>query len=206
MRRVLCFAAVVLLVAGCSVRPVGGPDGWKVYGPSGPQGVAGPPGPSGPQGIAGAQGPMGPAGPAGLVGAIGPRGADFVWTAFADVLFDFDRAMLREDERAKLAQLAAVLKQNPGYRVELEGFADPRGTNAYNLALSRRRVEAVRMALIEAGVPEATIVTGAYGEMTLKCTEETDACWQSDRRVEVMVIPSTPATIGGASPRFGNDK
>lgn len=206
MRRVLCFAAVLLLVAGCSVRPVGGPDGWKVYGPSGPQGVAGPPGPSGPQGIAGAQGPMGPAGPAGLVGFTGPRGADFVWTAFADVLFDFDRAMLREDERAKLAQLAAVLKQNPGYRVELEGFADPRGTNTYNLALSRRRVEAVRMALIEAGVPEATIVTGAYGEMTLKCTEETDACWQSDRRVEVMVIPATPATIGGASPRFGNDK
>lgn len=206
MRRVLCFAAVLLLVAGCSVRPVGGPDGWRVYGPPGPQGVAGPSGPPGPQGIAGEPGPMGPAGPAGPIGAMGPRGVDFAWAAFSDVLFDFDRATLREDEAAKLAQLAAVLKQNPGYRVELEGYADPRGTGAYNLALSRRRVEAVRMALIEAGVPEATILTGAYGELTLKCTDETEACWQSDRRVEVMVVPATAATIGGASPRFGNGK
>lgn len=206
MRRVLCLAAVLLLVAGCSVRPVGGPDGWRVYGPPGPQGVAGPSGPPGPQGIAGEPGPMGPAGPAGPIGAMGPRGVDFAWAAFSDVLFDFDRATLREDEAAKLAQLAAVLKQNPGYRVELEGYADPRGTGAYNLALSRRRVEAVRMALIEAGVPEATILTGAYGELTLKCTDETEACWQSDRRVEVMVVPATAATIGGASPRFGNGK
>jgi outer membrane protein OmpA-like peptidoglycan-associated protein len=137
---------------------------------------------------------------------MGPRGADFVWQAFSDVLFDFDRATLREDEIAKLTELAAVLKQNPTYRVELEGYADPRGTDAYNLALSRRRVEAVRMALMEAGVPEAAIVTGAYGEMTRRCDEDTEACWQSDRRVEVMVIPATPALIGGASPRFGNGK
>lgn len=205
MKRVLCLAAVLLLVAGCSVRPVGGPDGWKVYGPPGPQGIAGPPGPPGPQGIAGAPGPMGPAGPAGAIGASGPRGSDFVWTAFGDVLFDFDRATLRQEEAARLAELAAMLKQNPDYKVELEGYADPRGTDAYNVALSRRRVEAVRQALIEAGVPETAIVTGAYGEMTLKCTDETEACWQTDRRVEVVVLPATPA-FGSASPRLDYKK
>lgn len=205
MRRVLCLAAVLLLVVGCSARPVGGPDGWKVYGPPGPQGVAGPPGPPGPQGIAGEPGLMGPAGLPGPVGAMGPRGTDFAWTAFGDVLFDFDRATLREEEVAKLTELASMLKQNPDYRVELEGFADPRGTDAYNLALSRRRVQAVRMALIEAGVPETSIMTGAYGEMTLRCTEETEECWQSDRRVEVMVIPVTPDGVA-ASPSFRNSK
>ena len=205
MRRVLCFTGMLLVVVGCSVRPVGGPDGWIVYGPPGPQGVAGPPGPPGPQGIAGVPGPMGAAGPAGPVGAMGPRGTDFAWMAFGDVLFDVDRATLREEEAAKLAQLAAVLKQNPDYRVELEGYADPRGKDAYNLALSRRRVDAVRMALIEAGVPESAILTGAYGELTLKCTEETETCWQSDRRVEVMIVPPTSAGVA-ASPSFRNGK
>ena len=59
MRRVLFVAAALVVVAGCSARPVGGPDGWKVYGPSGPQGVAGPAGlagAAGPQGIAGVNG------------------------------------------------------------------------------------------------------------------------------------------------------
>ena len=44
MSRVVCIAAALLLLAGCAVRPVGGAEGWKVYGPQGPQGVAGPPG------------------------------------------------------------------------------------------------------------------------------------------------------------------
>ena len=203
MRRILCFAAIVLLIAGCSVRPVGGPNGWKVYGPEGPQGITGPPGPPGPQGVAGVQGPIGPAGAAGAVGATGPKGADFTWTAFGDVLFDFNRATLRNEERARIAELAALLKQNPDFQVELEGYADPRGTDKYNVALSRRRVDAVRTALIEAGVPAATITTGAYGEMTLKCTDKNEACWQTERRVEIKIAPGTTAA---ASPAMGNGK
>lgn len=205
MRRVLCFAAILFFAVGCSVRPVGGPDGWKVYGPPGPQGVAGAAGPPGPQGIAGAPGPMGPAGPVGPIGAIGPKGVDFTWTAFGDVMFDFDSATLRREEGTKLAELVSLLKRNPDLRVELEGYADPRGTDAYNIALSQRRVDAVRMALIEAGVPEAAIMTGAYGEMTLKCAEKTEACWQRDRRVEIMLVPAT--SVGAAaSPSFRNGK
>ena len=50
MKRVVCvMIALAVAAAGCSVRPVGGPDGWKVYGPPGPQGFAGLPGPPGPQ-------------------------------------------------------------------------------------------------------------------------------------------------------------
>src|SRR5213596_1947020 len=111
MRRMTLFFAAALVVGGCAVRPVGGPDGWKVFGPAGPQGVAGPSGSAGPEGI---QGPPGSAGP------MGAKGADFVWTAFSDVLFDFDRADIRADEARKVAELASVLKSNPGYKVELE--------------------------------------------------------------------------------------
>lgn len=199
MRRVVCFAAVLLLLAGCAVRPIGGAEGWKVYGPEGPQGIAGPPGPQGPQGVAGLTGPMGPPGPAGPMGATGPKGADFAFLTMNDVLFEFDRAELRADEAQRLAAVAEYLKANPTFRVELEGYADPRGAQKYNVALSQRRVEAVKSALIAAGVDAARIGTGAYGEMTLKCADATETCWQKDRRVEIKVVP-TENGIAGASP------
>ena len=209
MKRVACvMIALAVVAAGCSVRPVGGPDGWKVYGPPGPQGFAGlpgppgPQGPAGPQGSAGPQGAMGPPGPAGMVGAAGAKGMDFVWAGFSDILFDFDRADIRESEMAKITQLADLLKNNPGFKVELEGFADPRGTDKYNVDLSRRRVDAIRQALMTAGVPEMAIMTAAYGEMNLKCTDQTEVCWQLDRRVEVVVLPAATPEGVSASPQM----
>ena len=134
-----------------------------------------------------------------------PIGADFAFTMVGDVLFDFDRADVRIDEAQRLAALAEYLNANPNFQVELEGYADPRGTEAYNVALSRRRVEAVKSALIAAGVDPSRFVTGAYGEMTLKCEEATETCWQQDRRVELKVVPTENA-IGGAMPRLPNGK
>ena len=202
MKRVLYLSMVLLLVAGCSARPVGGVGGWQVYGPPGAEGPQGPAGPMGPQGIAGSVGPMGPQGPAGVMGATGPKGADLTWTSFKDIRFDFDKAEIRPSEVTGLEALAAYLKANPTFTVELEAFADPRGTDAYNLKLSQRRVEAVRSALIAAGVPEANIGTGSYGELNLKCTDKGESCWQQDRRVEVIVLPK--AGEASASPRTGN--
>jgi len=71
--------------------------------------------------------------------------------------------------------------------LRLDGHADPRGSDKYNLALSERRVKAARDALIKGGVSAGRISTGAYGEARPKCTESTEACWQLDRRVEVLV-------------------
>jgi outer membrane protein OmpA-like peptidoglycan-associated protein len=52
---------------------------------------------------------------------------------------------------------------------------------------SMKRVDAIRDALIQAGVPAYKIHTGAFGEERLKCNESTEACWQRDRRVEVLL-------------------
>jgi peptidoglycan-associated lipoprotein len=113
-----------------------------------------------------------------------------VWQPFDDVHFDFDMAELRPGEADRLSRLAAHLKQNPASHVELEGFADPRGSQTYNINLSTRRVDAVRDALLAAGVAKDQIVVGAYGELNLKCTEASEECWQRDRRVEVIVLPT----------------
>jgi len=210
MRRVLFVAAALVVVAGCSARPVGGPDGWKVYGPSGSQGVAGPAGPAGaagPQGIAGAPGQMGPQGQAGAVGAVGPKGAEFVWTAFSDVsVRSQPQPRSAKARRGKIADLASVLKSRPGYKVELEAYTDPRGTNRHNLALSRRRVDAVRSALVAAGVPADAIEFGAYGQMTPKCAAKTEEWLAARRRVEVKVIPAAGRRRPSASPQLGQAK
>jgi outer membrane protein OmpA-like peptidoglycan-associated protein len=222
MKRFVWLAIAAVVIAGCAVRPVGGPDGWKVYGPAGPQGpagmagpvgpvgpegLAGPVGPAGPQGVAGLPGPAGPQGVVGSQGAQGPsgsRGADLAWQSFDDILFEFNKADVRPSEANKLAAIAGYLKDHPTFRVELEGFADPRGAQAYNIKLSTRRVNAVRDALIAAGVEKERILLGAYGQLNPRCSAKGEECWGQDRRVEVIVLPTDqPGTL---SLRTGNGK
>jgi len=188
MKRALVLSAIALFAVGCSARPIGGETGWKIAGPPGPQGVAGPAGPAGPMGPAG---PAGPPGPIGLMGNVGPAGAPgsagVRWTTFKDILFDFDKSNVRPSEQVEVNQIASYLLENPAFTVGLDGHADPRGTDAYNQALSERRVNAIKAALVKAGVPAEKIQTGAFGESRLKCSEKTEECWQRDRRVEVLM-------------------
>ena len=151
---------------------------------SGPFGVAGERGPAGPTGPAGAQGPAGPAGP------LAQAGAAKQWSSFKDFLFDTDKSDIRANETSKVTDVAAYMKQNPSVQVGIDGYADPRGTDPYNQALSERRVNAIRDALVNAGVASDKIKTGAFGEQRLLCNESTAACWQSDRRVEVLITSS----------------
>jgi outer membrane protein OmpA-like peptidoglycan-associated protein len=189
MRRALLLSTLALFAVACTARPNGGPTGWNIYGPEGPAGVAGPAGPAGPQGPAGPPGRAGVQGPAGSMGAQGQAGAVTVarWTKFKDILFDFDKSDLRSNETGKISEIATYLQQNPAVVVGIDGYADPRGTDRYNQALSERRVNTIRDALLGAGVPAGKITTGAFGEMRLKCHVSTQECWQSDRRVEVLI-------------------
>jgi outer membrane protein OmpA-like peptidoglycan-associated protein len=68
-------------------------------------------------------------------------------TLSADVLFRFDRADLSPRARQRLAQAAEEIRAAQPSTVTVEGHTDSKGTDAYNLALSRRRAEAVRRAL-----------------------------------------------------------
>jgi outer membrane protein OmpA-like peptidoglycan-associated protein len=196
----LCVSVAVL--SACTARPVGGPDGWKVYAPPGPAGPAGPPGAPGPAGppgpggssgsagLVGPPGPPGAAGPAGSpgpAGAPGPQGEKATWTSFKNILFDFDKSNIRPSEQARLTEIVTFMKQNPQAELSLEGYADPRGTDTYNLKLSERRVKAVRDALRAGGVDQNRIRIGARGEKDPVCNEKTEGCYQSDRRVEVFV-------------------
>jgi outer membrane protein OmpA-like peptidoglycan-associated protein len=148
---------------------------------------------SGPFGIAGERGPAGPAGPQGAQGLAGPAGlqaqasAAKQWASFKNFLFDADKSDIRSNEMSKVSDIAAYLQQNQPATVGIDGYADPRGTDPYNQRLSQRRVNAVREALVQAGVPNEKIQTGAFGEQRLQCNQSTETCWQIDRRVEVLI-------------------
>ena len=156
---------------------------------AGPFNVAGERGPAGPAGATGAQGPAGPVGPQAMAGSdyryvsfgTGDRSA----SSFKDILFDTDKSDIRSNETSKIADIAAHLKQNAPMQVGIGGYADPRGTDQHNQGLSERRVNAIRDALVKAGVASDKIQTSAFGEQKPLCNESTDACWQRDRRVNV---------------------
>jgi peptidoglycan-associated lipoprotein len=139
----------------------------------------------------GATGPMGPAGPAGAqgpVGSVGPQALanpDNRSANFRDILFDFDKSDIRPNEMSKITDVAAHMQKNSLSQVGINGYADPRGTDPYNQALSERRVNSIRNALVKAGVTSDKIQSDAFGEQRPLCSESTEACWQRDRRVDV---------------------
>jgi len=84
---------------------------------------------------------------------------------------------------SKSTDIAAHVKQNAPMNVGIGGYADQRDTDQHNQG--ERRVNAIRDALVKAGVASDKIQTSAFGEQKPQCNESTDACWQRDRRVDV---------------------
>ena len=100
----------------------------------------------------------------------------------ADVSFDLDSASLRDDSRAVASKNADYLKRWTSVRITVEGHADSRGTAEYNLALGGRRATAVKDYMVSLGVAADRVTTISKGKEQPVCTEETEACWQRNRR------------------------
>ena len=115
-----------------------------------------------------------------------------------EILFDFDKADIREQDRATLSQNADALKRFDFLRVTVEGHCDERGTVEYNLALGERRAKAAYDYLVSLGVPADRLKTVSYGKEVPVCTQSTEDCWQRNRRAHFTVTgkSSRPARRG----------
>lgn len=103
------------------------------------------------------------------------------------VFFRTDSFSIDPDNTARIEHLAQFLRDIPEIQINLEAHADRRGTEQYNLQLSRQRAEAVKEALISGGLQEKRIHSHAYGETMAKTTEGDDEGYVFDRRVNLQL-------------------
>jgi peptidoglycan-associated lipoprotein len=103
------------------------------------------------------------------------------------VYFEFDKADIREGDKAVLAKNAEVLKKFDFLRVTVEGHCDERGTVEYNLSLGERRAKAAYDYLVGLGVPADRLKTVSYGKEITVCSEDTEDCWGRNRRAKPTV-------------------
>jgi peptidoglycan-associated lipoprotein len=111
-----------------------------------------------------------------------------------EVYFSFDRYDLEVEARETLKVNAEWLKRNSTARVEIEGHADERGTNEYNLALGAKRAQTARDYLVTSGVATERLSTISYGEEIPVCREPNESCWHQNRRVRFVIIQVGPTS------------
>ena len=111
-----------------------------------------------------------------------------------DIFFEYDRYDLTSDARTILRANADWLKSNPNTRVEIEGHCDERGTNEYNLALGAKRAQSAREYLTTLGVASTRLSTISYGEEIPTCKEQSEGCWQQNRRVRFVILQARPTS------------
>jgi OmpA-OmpF porin, OOP family len=93
----------------------------------------------------------------------------------------------------QIARLSTYLAAHPLQVVRIEGHTDSQGSSAYNEALSQRRAESVRAALVAAEVDPARVTAVGMGEAVPVASNATAAGRQQNRRVEIILegLPST---------------
>jgi peptidoglycan-associated lipoprotein len=104
-----------------------------------------------------------------------------------DVFFAYDSVELTEESRGALQKNAEFMKRRPTARILIEGHADSRGTNEYNLALGERRADSARDYMVSLGIPAERITISSKGEEQPFCREENESCWHQNRRGHFIV-------------------
>ncbi len=92
---------------------------------------------------------------------------------------------IRHDIRAQIQQLVELVKPYPQIQIQIEGHADHRGSENYNMALSRKRIDKIRSEFINAGISIQRLQTHAYGERMTRAQQGDQEAYMFDRRVTI---------------------
>jgi peptidoglycan-associated lipoprotein len=104
------------------------------------------------------------------------------------IYFKFDSYDLSDEARTILKKIAAVLRANPSYSIDIAGHCDERGTVEYNLALGERRARSAKNYLKDLGISAERISMVSYGEERPVDTRTTEEAWTKNRRDEFTLI------------------
>ena len=102
--------------------------------------------------------------------------------------FDTDQATLKPDAQASLAQVIALLAQNPGLRLGVEGHTDNAGTPAHNQTLSEARARTVVANLTAQGIATDRLQAAGFGQTKPLADNASEAGKAKNRRVELVKL------------------
>jgi peptidoglycan-associated lipoprotein len=105
----------------------------------------------------------------------------------ARVHFEFNSAVIAEADKASLESSAACLKADNKLHITIEGNADERGTEEYNVALGDERAQSVARYLERLGASASQLKTVSYGKQNPVCSEHDEACWWKNRRAALIL-------------------
>ncbi len=106
-----------------------------------------------------------------------------------NLLFDFDKAILRSVSYQELDKALELLQANLSLKIEVIGYTDSSGPESYNLSLSKRRAKAVSTYLVSKGLSIDNILSTGYGESKPITSNATRSGRKKNRRVEILVKP-----------------
>lgn len=104
-----------------------------------------------------------------------------------DIYFDYDQFDIRSDAIPSLQANAEWLRAHPNVSIVIEGHCDERGSAEYNLGLGDRRANAAKEYLVSLGIDANRLRTLSYGEERPQCTDQTEDCWQRNRRAHFVL-------------------
>ncbi|HLW82478.1 MAG TPA: OmpA family protein [Candidatus Acidoferrales bacterium] len=119
----------------------------------------------------------------------------------ADVLFATAKFDLQPAAREALAKLSGIVEAHPGLKLQIEGYTDSVGSDAYNQKLSEDRAGTVRAYLAAQGVDPGAITSIGYGKANPVASNDTAAGRRQNRRVEIIISGEIIGTqLGAAAP------
>ena len=113
-------------------------------------------------------------------------------TLSGSVLFASDKSALLPEAKNRLNQVTAALLETKERRLDVQGFTDSQGKDAYNIDLSQRRADAVRTYLVSSGYPPDLIVAHGVGKALPVADNNTAEGRANNRRVEIIIEPQRP--------------
>ena len=108
-------------------------------------------------------------------------------TFSSGIMFDIDRAVLKDQYKGEISELATILNKYEDTNILLEGHTDSTGTEEYNLDLSKKRSQSVANYLATQNVNPTRFTIMGYGESQPIASNETPEARAQNRRVEVAI-------------------
>jgi outer membrane protein OmpA-like peptidoglycan-associated protein len=121
--------------------------------------------------------------------AVSREGNLLAVTFKGDVTFDKNSTEVRPGLYSEINRVAGILNQYPNTLIRVEGHTDSKGSDEFNMNLSKRRADTVKTLLVQRGVADSRIEVVGFGETMPVATNDTEAGRQKNRRVEIKIAP-----------------